>query len=194
MRRPERGHQYDPALRPRWPVHWPEDVSPQQLQQPDPLSCGATSVVAARVLLRPPWRPDDAAEAIRAEHRALTSHRTPRGRWQMPWPRRLGTPPWAVAAALGVLSEQRVASVHARPRPELGYEVLVAQLATRPVAVYVGSRWLPRHVVLALEAPDAGLSIRLFDPGSGRIELVEAGRWRQHRLGIGPWDHLWFVL
>lgn len=194
MRRPERGHQPDPALRPDWPVRWPEDLPPTALRQPDRLSCGASSMVAARVLLRPPWRPEDPAAEIRAEHRALTSTRTPRGRLQMPWTRRLGTPPWAVASALGVLSEQRIATVHARPRPALAYEVLVAQLDSRPAAVYVGNRWIPRHVLLALEAPDAGLSIRLFDPWTGEIRLVEADRWRRHRLGVSGGDFFWFVV
>lgn len=194
MLRRDRGVGPDPAERPPWPVHWPDDVAPRALRQPDPVNCGASAVVAARMLLRPGWRPADWSTEIRSEHRALTGHRTPGGKVQMPWPRRLGTPPWAIAAAMGVLSNQRVATVNARPRAALGYEVLVAQLQSRPVAVYVGNRWLPTHVLLALEAPDAGLSIRLFDPWTGEIHIVEAPRWREHRLGVSGGDHFWFVV
>lgn len=194
MLRGDRGRQLDPEQRPRWPVPWPGDVAPADLRQPDAHSCGASVVVAARMLLRPGWRPSDPAAEIRAEHRALTSARTPRGRLQLPWPRRWGTPPWAVASALGVLSHQRIATVHARPRPALAYEVLVAQLASRPVAVYVGSRWRPTHLLLALDAPDAGLSVRVLDPWTGALRLVEADRWREHRLGVSGGDHFWFVV
>ena len=75
-------------------MDWPTDLRPAELTQPDALSCGAASMVAARALLTR-WRPDDPEAAIRAEHRRLTSAHSPRDRFQVPWPRRLGTPPWA---------------------------------------------------------------------------------------------------
>lgn len=172
-------------------MRWPADLDPSDLRQPDGRSCGAASVVAARALLKE-WRPEQPHDEIRREHRLLTSLRTPNDRLQLPWPRWLGTPPWAVAAALRALTGQRIATVHARPRPHLGYDVLREQLYDRPVAVYVGSRWLPRHVVLALAAVDG--AIEVFDPAAGRVLRVLEERWTGHQVGIGGWSHFWFVV
>ena len=172
-------------------MRWPADLTPHALKQPDQVSCGAASVVAARVLLTP-WRPGDADADIREEHRLLTSSRSPRDRFQLPWPRRFGTPPWAVANALRALTGQRIATVNARPRPVIGYEVLRENLATRPVAVYVGSRWLPRHVALAVRAGDD--AIEVFDPAAGAVVTIGRARWTGHQVGIGGWSHFWFVV
>lgn len=173
-------------------MRWPADLAPSDLRQPDPVSCGAASVLAARVLLSP-WRPSSPAEDIHEEHRLLTSSRSPRDRFQLPWPRRLGTPPWAVANALRVLTGERIATVHVRPRPVIGYEVLRENLATRPVAVYVGSRWLPRHVVLATGTAGED-AIEVFDPAAGAVLTIGRARWTEHRLAIAGWDFAWFVV
>lgn len=174
-------------------MDWPTDLRPAALKQPDQVSCGAASMVAARALLTS-WRPDEPEAAIRAEHRRLTSTSSARDRFQMPWPRRLGTPPWAVANALTALTGERIATVHARPRPGLAYDVLVEQVRTRPVGVYVGNRWLPRHVVLAIDAVDAGAAVRLFDPARGALVTVLQDDWHHHRLRLGRWSHFWFVV
>lgn len=170
---------------------WPADLTPDALRQPDPRSSAAAAVVAARVLLTP-WRPADPAAEILAEHRHLTSSRSPRDRLQVPWPRRLGTAPWALATALRVLTGERVATVHVRPRAVIGYEVLRERLASRPVPVYVGSRWRPRHVVLAVRAIDD--AIEVFDPAAGAVLTIGRARWTEHRLGLSGWDHAWFVV
>lgn len=174
-------------------MDWPADVRPADLKQPDGVSCGPTTVVAARMLLEPSWRPDDLAAVVRAEHRRLTSTHSRRDRFQTPWPRRFGTPPWAVASALSALTGARIATVHTRPRPGLGHEVLVAQVRTRPVAVYLGNRWLPRHVVLAFDADHTG-AVRLVDPARGELVTVARDRWQAHRVGIAGWSHFWFVV
>jgi len=172
-------------------VRWPADLEPALLQQPDARSCGAASALAARALLRG-WRPGDAEQEILAEHRLLTSTRSPRDRFQMPWPRALGTPPWALANALRTLTGRHIATVIARPRPAIGYEVLREQLADRPVGVYIGSRWLPRHVVLAVEATADG--VQVFDPARGALLDVPRRRWLDHRIAVAGWSHLWFVV
>jgi hypothetical protein len=174
-------------------VDWPADLDPRSLRQPDKVSCGAVSVVAARALLTG-WRPEHPTSAIREEHRHLTSARSPRDRFQMPWPRGLGTPPWAVANALTALTGERIATMHARPRPAVGYDVLTEQVRTRPVGVYLGSRWLPRHVVLAFAAPDGGSAVRVFDPARGVVVDVARERWEGHRVGVAGWSHLWLVV
>ncbi len=174
-------------------MDWPTDLRPAALKQPDALSCGAASIVAARALLTR-WRPDDPEADIRAEHRRLTSAHSHRDRFQVPWPRRLGTPPWAVANALTALTGERIATVNARPRPGLAYDVLVEQVRTRPVGVYVGNRWLPRHVVLAIAAERDGAAVRLFDPARGALVTVPGDQWREHRVGVAGWSHFWAVV
>lgn len=172
-------------------MRWPADLAPVALRQPDPVSSAAAAVVAARVLLTP-WRPEDPAAEILAEHRHLTSSRSPRDRLQVPWPRRLGTPPWALATALRALTGEKVATVHVRPRPEIGYEVLRERLVTRPVALYAGSRLRPRHVVLAVRPLDD--AIEVFDPAAGALLTIGRARWAEHRLGVAGGDHAWLVL
>ncbi|KAA1427193.1 hypothetical protein [Nocardioides antri] len=175
-------------------MDWPADVRPASLKQPDRVSCGPTSVVAARMLLEPGWRPADLTSEIARTHRRLTSSRSDRDRFHAPWPRRLGTPPWAVANALTALTGERIATVNARPRPHVGYDVLTEQARTRPVAVYLGNRWLPRHVVLAFAADPTGAAVRLFDPAGGALATVPADRWREHKVGVAGWNYLWFVV
>lgn len=172
-------------------MDWPADLDPRALQQPDRVSCGAVSVIVARALVEGD-RPEDPAAAAREEHRRLTSSRSARDRMQMPWPRRFGTPPWAVANALTSITGERVATVNARPRAAVGFDILVEQVRTRPVAVYVGNRWLPRHVVLAFAA--RGEEVRLFDPARGAVVDVPEERWVTHRVGVAGWSHLWFVV
>lgn len=171
---------------------WPADLDPGLLRQPDRRSCGAACVVAARAVLAGDRPQDHAAEEIRGVHRLLTSTRSTRDRLQMPWPRALGTPPWAIANALTALTGERIATVNVRPRPAIGYQVLHEQVRSRPVAVYLGSRWLPRHVVLAVEALDDGVEV--FDPASGRRIRVPDLNWGSHRVGVAGWTHFWFVV
>ncbi|MBU2696113.1 hypothetical protein ABFU82_13445 [Nocardioides sp. WV_118_6] len=175
-------------------MRWPADLAPGALGQPDERSCGAASVLAARAVLSE-WRPrnGDGGAEITEEHRLLTSSRSARDRFQVPWPRALGTPPWAVADALRVLSGRPVATVHARPRPDLAYDVVREQLRTRPVAVYLGSRLLPRHVVLAVG--EVGDGIQVFDPSRGaRLIRVPRENWAGHRVGVGRWNYFWFAI
>ncbi len=170
---------------------WPADLDPARLRQPDARSCGAASVLGARALLSS-WRPEDPAVEIAVEHELLTSSRSPRDRFQMPWPRALGTPPWAVANALRALTGDHLATVFVRPRAAIGYEVLREQVRRRPVGVYLGSPWLPRHVVLAVDEMPGG--VQVFDPARGRLVPVRAEQWTEHRVGVAGWSHFWFVV
>lgn len=174
-------------------MDWPPDLDPRSLKQPTPVTCGAVSVVVARILVSG-WRPDDPTSEILEEHRRLTSLYSRRERPQVPWPRRLGTPPWAVANALTALTGERIATVHVRPRPALGYDVALEQVRTRPVAVYIGNRWLPRHVVLAFAEVGHRAALRVFDPARGEVVDVPRDRWETNRVGIAGWSHFWAVV
>jgi hypothetical protein len=172
-------------------VDWPADLDPASLKQPDGTSCGAASALAARALLTR-WRPEHPPAEIQEEHRLLTSATSARDRFQLPWPQALGTPPWALANTLRALTDRHVATVFARPRPAVAYEVVRENVGRRPVAVYLGSRWLPRHVVLAFDA--LGDAVRVFDPAAGDLVTVPRDRWEHQAVGVAGWDYVWFVV
>jgi hypothetical protein len=172
-------------------MRWPADLDPASLRQPNGQSCGAATALAARAILEG-WRPENPEVDIPRAHRILTSATSARDRFQMPWPRALGTPPWAIANTLRALTGEHIATVFARPRAAIAYDVLREQLYDRPVGVYVGNRWLPRHVVLATDATPDG--VRVFDPAEGRLVDVPEQQWTQHRVGVAGWTHFWFVV
>jgi hypothetical protein len=130
-------------------------------RQPDSRTCGPSVLVVAAQQIqhsRPgPW-PD-------FEHQVLAMHRRV-NRW---WPRALGTTPWAVARELS----RRGSGGHRVRR--FRHDEVVAALP-HPVPVYLGSRWLPRHVVLVLDVKDDGL--RAYDPARGAVVPIETSRWK----------------
>lgn len=160
------------------------------LKQPDRQSCGAASVVVARMLCRE----DDVAlgadpqegfaTEVLAAHRGLTGVRDEQGRWQLPWPRALGTPPWAVARALTDATGRRHRTRVVRWR----------RVRTLPPlsAVYVGNRWSPRHVCLVVE-PEDDTGIAVYEPASGRVVVLPDGL---HADGtpLGGWRYGWFAV
>ena len=83
------------------------------LSQPDQRSCGPSSLVAARILIDPAYaatqNPHAFAGSVLDLHRQLTGA-SAFGRAQLPWPRALGTPPWAVARAMGEFSDVHYAT------------------------------------------------------------------------------------
>ena len=125
-------------------------------KQPDQRTCGPSVVVVARALAagQDPAL-DDFSARVLATHRALN-------RW---WPRLLGTTPWAVARALG----GRVRWIRGR-----GYADVLASLPT-PTPVFTGTRWLPRHVVLAVSERD-GVPL-VYNPAQGAVTPITDSRW-----------------
>lgn len=170
----------------------PDDGS---LRQPDQRSCGASSLVVARMLLDDTYAWPDSAADFRDEvlgvHRRVTGPRDAAGHLQLPWPRALGTPPWAVArdlSALGTTYRTRLVLHRAA-----AYDRVVAVVrAGHPVPIYVGNRWLPRHVVLAVAEHDAALEI--YNPGTGRRVPVTRDAWTTGHLQLSGWDGPWFVV
>ena len=73
------------------------------LSQPDQRSCGPQSLVAAHILIDPAYaatqNPHAFAGTVQELHRQLTGA-SAFGRAQLPWPRALGTPPWAAVRAM----------------------------------------------------------------------------------------------
>ena len=116
----------------------------------------------------------------------------PPARIQAPWLRMIGTPPWALARQLGRATTTRRV-VLARLRPGRAWAAMNSALVGGDVVpAYVGSRWLPRHVVLAIEAMDD--AVRMYEPGSGRVLRVTREEWIDGQLLLGGWREPWFVV
>jgi hypothetical protein len=146
---------------------------PPGLEQPDRRTCGAACMVLA-ACLADGTTPDPVrfGAATLATHRRLTSARL-HGRLQLPWPRALGTPPWAVARELSAVTGRRHRTRVVRLRT----------VAPGAGALYVGNAWLPRHVLLVLEDG------RCFDPATGRVLPLDSAsltRWRTRWFTVAP--------
>lgn len=179
------------------------DLPWSRMKQPDQRSCGPSSVVAARMLVDPSYAdavreaPDDrfAADVLRTHRRATSA--IVAGRLQVPWPRALGTPPWAVARELSAVSGPGVPASRygwrlSVLRPGAAFTRAAAGVdAGRPVGLYVGNAWLPRHVVLAVgRASEHALWV--YDPARGaRVEVTE-NALESRSLAFGRWDRVWF--
>jgi hypothetical protein len=196
---------------------WPALAFGERLAQPDRRSCGATVLVVARMLVDPAYAelvatgrhpvtgyalPGDVAGRFRHEvlgmHHRVTGAVDAAGHLQLPWPRSLGTPPWAVARQLAATDGETLPRVHhsvrsARSRRgEVFDEILAATSRSRPVPFYVGDRWAPRHVVLGLGEVEGRL--RCYEPAAGCPVDVERDSFVRNRLDLAGWDRPWLVV
>ncbi len=162
------------------------------LRQPDQRSCGAACLVVARMLLDPAYA-DLAAPAFRPEvlgmHGRVTGPVDARGALQVPWPRALGTPPWAVARQLSSTTAKRYSARLVVGR-EAAYDRVVD--SHLPAGLYVGSRWLPRHVVLVVAATAERLTC--YEPSRGAAVTVDRDAFVGGRLRATGWDRPWAVV
>lgn len=167
----------------------------RRLAQPDQRSCGAAVLVVAGMLDQPSYAarmvdPGQFRAEVLAMHRRTTSAVDVRGRLQVPWPRALGTPPWAVARQLTGTTGVPHGTHLGRWDAARSFDSIAAATACAAVPFYVGSRALPRHVVLAL-GTDAG-RLWCYEPSSGRVLGVDRAAFADHRLGLAGWDVPWF--
>jgi hypothetical protein len=168
------------------------------LSQPDQRSCGPSSLIAAHILVDPAYaatqNPHAFATSVLALHRELTAPSFG-GRAQLPWPRALGTPPWAVARAMSSYTGLRYRTRLARfgGRAGLMSRMQAAVTAGHPVPLYVGDRWLPRHVVLAVEPADEGVLV--YNPAHGTVGDMLASDFGAGKLTtFGKWAKPWFAV
>jgi hypothetical protein len=131
------------------------------------------------------------AEALAMHHR-VTGLADLFGRLQPPWPRALGTPPWAVARQLSAPGAPYVVRQARFARSGVLDDVRAALEAGDPVAVFVGDRWMPRHVVVALRATGDGFGC--YDPARGGLRQVSRTGFVDGPLRLGRWDCSWFVV
>lgn len=176
------------------------------LRQPDARSCGAAVLVMARTIADPAYAdllatglhpltghslPGTMRERFTAEvlamHRQVTGPVDVRGAAQLPWPRRFGTPPRAVARQLSGTTAVRWHTRWVLPWARAdALRAIKTAAATRPVPVYVGSRWLPRHVVLVLDA-----DLRVYEPAGGRVVPMTADAFTGGSLQLAGWSRPW---
>lgn len=167
------------------------------LVQPDDRSCGAAVAVVCRMLADPGWAsgilsdPHRFTSEVLATHRRLTGPRTLSGRLQLPWPRALGTPPWALANELraGTGVPHRVRVVWPLRRRHTLARVRRLLAAGAHVPLYLGNRRLPRHVVL-LTAED----LLAYDPAVGGPVQVDAEAFVAGTLQVAGWSTPWFTV
>jgi len=165
------------------------------LAQPDQRSCGPSTLVAARILVDPLYaatmNPRAFATEVLALHRQVTSVSGSR----IPWPRALGTPPWAVARAMSTYAgvDYSTTVVLFRDRSTLVTRMQAALSAGRPVPFYIGSRWMPRHVVLAVAGLPDGVTV--YNPSHGTLVEMTASDFEASKLTtLGSWTKPWFVI
>jgi hypothetical protein len=171
-----------------------------KLAQPDRRSCGAATLVMARRAVDPAYAervPDQRAFAreVLDLHRRITSMVDSAGAYQVPWLRMIGTPPWATARELRLITGWDYAVHAARRGSEVWAHVRTAT-QQHPVAVYVGDRWTPRHVVLALGTDDrpGHEGSWTYEPAAGHVALVSRARWEQGPLRLAGWNRTWLVV
>ena len=166
------------------------------LCQPDQRSCGPSSLVAARILMDPAYaatqNPHAFAGSVLDLHRQLTGT-SGFGRAQLPWPRALGTPPWAVARAMASSPASATRPPWCRSTTDPGSSPgCPPRSPPRPAPLYVGD-WIPRHVVLAV-APTAD-GVQVYNPARGTlVEMTRADFEARKLTTFGRWTRPWFVV
>ena len=186
------------------------------LTQPDRTTCGPTCLVVARALgdrdyarwletgeaagrtRDPRPRRRRFADEVLATHRR-TNRWYGSGALQVAWPRALGTAPWALARELTVTggtsapgTRHRVRTVSPRRRGEAYDDVVHAVGLGHAVPLYVGSRTLPRHVVLVVGGDPARLTA--YDPASGGFVTLTRDDVEHGSLRVAGWSEPWFAV
>lgn len=181
-------------------------VGMQLPRQSSPVTCGAASLVVARRLLErmPLPAADDPVEG----HDFRTTEYATFGRtnnpWEarvlrFPWPMAMGTPPWGALAELRqVVRAEGLANLRYGLHQVRtgGAEQLAATLGGtgvhEPALLYVGTRWMPRHVVVVAE--DAAGRWVLYDPAAGSVVEADVDELAAGTQRAGGWSVPWVVV
>lgn len=187
------------------------------LVQPDPTTCGSSVLVVARMLHDPAYAgflvngaptaagapagsvEDRFAQEALAMHRTTSKAKDSGGGWQVPWPKALGTQPWALAGEMTRQAGQPGLTYVVRPilpNQRASTFTAIARLAKagHAVPLYVGNTWSPRHVVLVLPGASGDDEVRIYDPASGRRYPIGADDFARARLDVAGWKVPWVVI
>ena len=77
--------------------------------------------------------------------------------------------------------------------PAAYQRLLDAGNADRLSAIFVGSAWLPRHVVLVVDATVRG-TLHVYDPARGQVSELRRLAFLRGEIDIAGWDVAWFVV
>jgi len=193
------------------------DAAPAQQSQ---VTCGAACLTIARMLVDPAFAAwiltgdgpraglPNAADAgarfaayERVVHRRTNSLYAGGGRLNLPWPRRLGTPPWGAKKELEFGASRRgtrydVEELRSDSTRALDahYGRLLRLVADgEPALIYVGDSVLPRHVCLIL--PDRGDgNLEVYEPTAGHVFEFGRTAFVGSGLGLGGWNIPWFTV
>jgi hypothetical protein len=172
------------------------------LVQPDATTCGSCVLVVARLLHQPAYADFLVAGTIRdrfaqealAMHLVTSGLQDSDGRFQVPWPRALGTSPWALARELSIRSGARY---RARPilpgrRSQMFERIVSLARAGHALPLYVGNRWSPRHIVLVLPRAQPPYDVALvYDPATGSRYPIDGGEFSHGSLDVAGWHLPW---
>lgn len=117
---------------------------------------------------------------------------------RLPWPRALGTAPWAVRDELSRFRRRRyrvalVDSDSPASRRSAYAALANAAAAGMPSALFTGSNALPRHVVLVLGTDASATELQVFDPGRGVVVGLALAEFLSD-LGAVSWTRPWTVV
>lgn len=121
---------------------------------------------------------------------------------QVPWPHRLGTPPWGArrrelesgASRRGTAYDIVLWRGHDRPGLRALFDGLVSVVGDgAPGLLYIGNQALPRHVVLVLQGAAEG-ALDVYDPGTGRVGYLRRDVVIERRLGLSGWNIPWVAV
>ncbi|WP_392545077.1 hypothetical protein [Oryzobacter telluris] len=188
--------------------------------QQSPVTCGSACLTVARMLVDPvfaswvrtgsprlPGSPSGSTEQERfAAYERVVMRRTnsvfaPGQPPILPWPRRLGTPPWGAqrelelgAARHGTQYTQDLLRADDEGERVAAFDTLVDVVADgAPALLYVGNALMPRHVVLVLPG-DGDRMLDVYDPGSGRVDHLRRDTVVERRLRLSGWDVPWIAV
>ena len=193
------------------------DTGPRQQSN---LTCGSACLTVARMLIDPAFahwiatgegaRPGSPRGRSPAErfaayervvHRRTNTLTLGASGLNLPWPRRLGTPPWGAKRELELGAAKQgatygVSLVRPLARSALveSFERLNAVVSDgMPALLYVGSETLPRHVLLILPG-NGDDRLDVYDPADGSVRARGVRSFASHELRLSGWDLPWFVV
>jgi hypothetical protein len=156
-----------------------------------------------------------------AEHERTVMSRTnglhaADGSLNLPWPHSLGTPPWGAqkelengAASQGAAYAMRVLGFGSGTALRQAHGELVGLVRDGlPGVLYIGNRWMPRHVTLVLpgdgpdrDSPDGDTNgggpegvLNVYDPATGSVTSLDPERFATRTLGIAGWNVPWITV
>jgi hypothetical protein len=144
---------------------------------------------------------DRFAECERTVMNRTNGIRAAGGKWNIPWPHAMGTPPWGAETELEDAAAPPGASYAMRWVRLGSSEALrdvhrdLVRLVREglPALLYIGNSWLPRHVTLVLPG-DGGAPLDVYDPATGSVTELAPERFASRTLDIAGWNVPWITV